>query len=44
MFDKSKNPIFQALKIFTNLGSGETRIHPDRRDWEAMTFYRREEK
>nr|WP_320141104.1 hypothetical protein [uncultured Cohaesibacter sp.] len=39
MFEKSFNPFSLALKIFQNLGNSEPRIHPNPREWDAMTFY-----
>ncbi|WP_319530016.1 hypothetical protein [uncultured Cohaesibacter sp.] len=42
MFEKS-NPISAVLSIFKNFGHSEPRVHPNRREWEAMTFYRRGE-
>ncbi|WP_280952893.1 hypothetical protein [Cohaesibacter celericrescens] len=39
---KSSNPLSIALSIFKGTGKSEQRIHPERRDWEAMTFYRRD--
>ena len=39
---KSNNPLVIALNIFKGMDKSEQRGHPDRRDWEAMTFYRRD--
>lgn len=39
MSEKSFNPFSLALKIFQNLGNTEPRIHPNPREWDAMTFY-----
>ena len=44
MFEKSSNPLSLALSIFKGAGKAEPRLHPNRRDWESMTFYRRGEK
>nr|WP_321443664.1 hypothetical protein [uncultured Cohaesibacter sp.] len=43
MFNKTSTPLSFALNIFKNVGKSEPRVHPDRRDWESMTFYRRGE-
>ncbi len=44
MFEKNSSPISFALSIFKGMSKSEPRVHPDRRDWESMTFYRRGEK
>lgn len=37
---KLSSSLQSALSIFKGLGKSEPRVHPDRRDWESMRFYR----
>lgn len=37
---KLGSSLHSALSIFKAMGKSEPRFHPDRRDWESMTFYR----
>ncbi len=41
MSEKSNSPFSFALKFFQTLVSSEPRIHPNPREWDAMTFYDR---
>nr|WP_321456017.1 hypothetical protein [uncultured Cohaesibacter sp.] len=41
MFEKGYNPFSFTLKFFQSLASSEPRIHPNPREWDAMTFYDR---
>ncbi|WP_319413029.1 hypothetical protein [uncultured Cohaesibacter sp.] len=41
MTEKNSNPFSFALRFFLNLGNSEPRVHPNPREWDAMTFYDR---
>ncbi len=41
MTEKSSNPFSFALRFFLNLGNSEPRVHPNPREWDAMTFHDR---